>query len=75
MDALFHHVRGWSRHHHQVGQLSILSKMDMIESALHHLMNDVGMQQASAPGVAAGGQTPPPGGFGEPLTTAPPSFP
>jgi hypothetical protein len=51
MDALFHHVRGWSRHHHQVGQLSILSKMDMIESALHHLMNDVGMQQASAPGA------------------------
>jgi len=77
MDALFHHlqedVRGWSRHHHhQVGQLGILSKMDMIESALHHLMNDVGVQQAPAPGVAAGGQAPPPGGFNGPLTTAPP---
>ena len=48
MDALFHHlqddVRGWSRHHHrQVGALGILSKMELIESTLHHLMNDVGV--------------------------------
>lgn len=76
MDALFHHlqddVRGWSRHHHrQVGQLGILSKMDMIESTLHHLMNDVGAQQAPAPG-AIGGQAPPPSGIISPLTTAPP---
>ena len=76
MDSLFHHlqddVRGWSRHHHvQIGQLGILSKMDMIESALHHLMNDVGVQQAPAPG--ANGQAPPPAGSaGSPLTTAPP---
>jgi hypothetical protein len=82
MDALFHHlqddVRGWSRiHHHQVGQLGILSKMDMIESTLHHLMNDVGVQQTPPPGSAIGGQAPPPPGFGAPLTTAPPppSFP
>jgi hypothetical protein len=77
MDALFHHlqedVRGWSRHHHhQVGQLGMLSKMDMIESALHHLMNDVGVQQAPPPGSTIGGQAPPPAGFGGPLTTAPP---
>lgn len=77
MDALFHHVqedvRGWSRHHHQqIGQLGILSKMDMIESALHHLMNDVGVQQAPAPGVANGVAPPPPGVAPGPLTTAPP---
>lgn len=76
MDTLFHHiqddVRGWSRHQHlQVGQLGILSKMDMIESALHHLMNDVGVKQAPAPG--ANGQAPPPAGSAvTPLTTAPP---
>jgi len=75
MDALFHHlqdaVRGWSRHHHrQVGQLGMLSKMDMIESILHHLMNDVGVQQAPEP---AHGIAPPPAGVGPaPLTTAPP---
>jgi len=65
MDTLFHHVqddvRGWSRHHHrQVGRLGILSKMDMIESTLHHLMNDVGVQQAPVPGAAVE-QAPPPG--------------
>lgn len=48
MDALFHHVqddvRGWSRRHYrQIGTLGILSKMDLIESTLHHLMNDVGV--------------------------------
>lgn len=68
LDRLFHHVqddvRGWSRHQHkQVGQLGILSKMEMIESTLHHLMNDVGVrptpaggvQQAPAPGSTQGG--------------------
>ncbi len=62
LDALFHHVeddvRGWSRHHHrQIGSLGILTKMEYIESTLHHLMNDVGVQaapqgpeQAPAPG-------------------------
>lgn len=77
LDQLFHHVqddvRGWSRHHHrQICQLGILSKMDMIESTLHHLMNDVGVrqtpapQQAPAPGGGVARQAPPP------LTTAPP---
>ncbi len=84
LDRLFHHiqgdVRGWSRHHHrQVGQLGILSKMDLIESTLHHLMNDVGVrptpdaggQQAPPPG---GGQeqAPPPVGGATPLGTSPP---
>lgn len=69
MDSLFHHVqddvRGWTRHHHrQVGQLGILSKMDMIESTLHHLMNDVGVQATGGNEVA-----PPPGGG---LNVAPP---
>ena len=74
MDALFHHVqedvRGWSRHHHrQVGQLGILSKMDMIESTLHHLMNDVGVHSTD------GEVAPLPGGPEQapaPLTVAPP---
>ena len=76
VDSLFHHVqddvRGWSRHHRQqVGQLGILSKMDMIESTLHHLMNDVGVQQAPPPG--AHGEAPAPGFPAPgPLTVAPP---
>ncbi|MCA9088826.1 MAG: DUF4339 domain-containing protein [Planctomycetaceae bacterium] len=58
IDELFHHVqddvRGWSRHHHQqVGQLGILSKMDLIESTLHHLMYDAGVQHAPAAGATA----------------------
>jgi len=51
LDDLFHHVqddvRGWSRHHHrQIGSLGILSKMDVLEDTLHHLMNDVGVTLA-----------------------------
>lgn len=49
IDRLFHHVQedvsGWSRHQHrQIGQLGILSKMDLMESTIHHLMNDVGVR-------------------------------
>ncbi|MCA9077736.1 MAG: hypothetical protein KDA93_22105 [Planctomycetaceae bacterium] len=84
LDQLVHHVqadvRGWSRHQHrQIGQLGILSKLDLIESTLHHLMNDVGVtatpvsgnEQAPPP---AGGpeQAPPPSGF-NPIQTAPPA--
>ncbi len=80
MDKLFHNVqenvRGWSRHRHQrqIGQLGILSKMDMIESTLHHLMKDVGAHPTG------GEQAPVPGGLQEPaptpLAVAPaPSFP
>lgn len=84
LDRLFHHlqgdVRGWSRHHHrQVGQLGILSKMDLIESNLHHLMNDVGVretpvagnEQAPPPGGGAE-QAPPPAGGAAPLGSPPP---
>lgn len=72
LDELFHHVeddvRGWSRHHHrQVGNLGILTKMDYIESSLHHLMNDVGVRQTGASG--GNGQAPPPAGS---LNQAPP---
>ena len=76
MDTLFHHVeddvRGWSRHHHQqVGHLGIISKMERIESALHSLMNDVGVQQAPAPGLI--GQSPTAASSSSlPLTAAPP---
>ena len=48
MDALFHHlqddVRGWSRiPRRQIGTLGILTKLEMAEEALHHLMEDVGV--------------------------------
>jgi hypothetical protein len=53
LDDLFHHVqddvRGWTRHHRrQIGNLGILSKMDLLESTLHHLMNDVGVRLTPA---------------------------
>lgn len=74
LDADFHHiqgdVRGWSRHHHQqVGQLGILTKMDMVEEALHHLMTDVGVQQASAVNQAPASAPAP--GYGPAPTYAP----
>ena len=51
MDALFHHleedVETWTRHnHYPVGHLGIRAKMNQIESTLHHLMNDVGVELA-----------------------------
>lgn len=70
-DQLFHHiqddVRGWTRiHHRQIGSLGIVSKMDLAEATLHHLMNDVGVSesaQAPQPGAAPAPrveQAPPP---------------
>ena len=64
LDADFHHieddVKGWSRHHHrQVGELGILTKMDRVESAIHHLMNDVGVRSATS---GSGEQPPVPSG-------------
>ena len=52
VDQLFHHiqddVRGWSRHHHRrIGRHGISSQMAMIESTLHHLINDVGVNPTS----------------------------
>ncbi len=48
LDALFRHVqddvRGWTRlHHRQIGRFGIQAKMDLIDSTLQHLMNDVGV--------------------------------
>jgi hypothetical protein len=73
-DALFHHVEedvlGWSRvHRRQIGTLGIISKMDMAESVLHHLMQDVGVQEsldehAPAPGVGGPELAPPSATFG-----------
>lgn len=79
VDQLFHHVqddvRDWTRHQHrQIGHLGIVSKMDLIESTLHHLMNDVGValtpdpnEQAPPPGGVGGEQAPPPGAAGAPV--------
>ncbi len=73
LDALFHHVeedvRGWHRHHRrQIGSLGIITKMEYIESTLHHLMNDVGVRAtpqgpevAPVPGGGGVEQAPPPG--------------
>ncbi|MEZ6058019.1 MAG: hypothetical protein R3C01_15070 [Planctomycetaceae bacterium] len=73
LDELFHHVqddvRGWQRHHHrQIGQLGILSKMEMIESTLHHLMNDVGVAPTAGPEEA-------PAPFNGPEVAPPPPIP
>ena len=62
LDELFHHVqddvRGWHRHHHrQIGTLGLAAKMERIESTIHHLMHDVGVE------FTAGLEEPPaPGG-------------
>lgn len=86
LDALFHHVeddvRGWQRHHHrQVGQLGIMAKMDLIESTLHHLMNDVGVHATGAgqqaPTTQGNGleQAPTPAGVAPgALSSQPPGF-
>ncbi|MCA9034821.1 MAG: hypothetical protein KDA91_06825 [Planctomycetaceae bacterium] len=71
-DQLFHHVeedfRGWSRvHRRQIGTMGILTKMEMAEATLHHLMHDVGVA-AAGPGeqapVPAGELAPPPSAVG-----------
>ncbi len=74
VDALCYHVEGdvlgWSRvHRRHIGTLGILSKMEMTESVLHHLMEDVGVQpeipeQAPAPGVGGPELAPQPSTFG-----------
>jgi len=78
LDQLFHHVqddvRGWHRHHHkQIGQLGIQSKMDLMESTLHHLMNDVGVaetiidehgEEQAPPPAGGNGIAPPPAAGG-----------
>jgi len=59
-DQQLHHiqndVKGWTRiHHRQVGTLGIISKMELAEATLHHLMNDVGVSktgQTPLPAVA-----------------------
>ncbi len=53
-DALFHHiqddVRGWTRiPRRQIGTLGILTKIEMTEDTLHHLMEDVGVM--ATPGL------------------------
>lgn len=76
-DALFHHIqddlRGWTRiHRRQIGTLGILTKMEMTEATLHHMMNDVGVNPVSEPEQAPrplGGpeQAPPPDSLGLPI--------
>ncbi len=58
LDRTFHHVqgkvRGWSRQHRrQIGQAGILTKMDVTEALLHHLMVDVGIKPHSAEATEA----------------------
>ncbi len=80
LDQLFHHleddVQHWTRHQHrQIGHLGIASKMDLMESTLHHLMNDVvvtptpinGNEQAPPPGGGPEQAPPPSGLFAPPL--------
>lgn len=70
MDKLFHHIRDdirdWSRHHHrQVGPYGFNTRLDVIESVLHHLMTDVGVRPdvpQGQPGVGPTGGPPAPAG-------------
>lgn len=73
LDSLFHHVqdevRVWERHQHrQIGQLGLISKIDLMESTIHHLMYDVGVEHAQGEGE----QAPPPGGIGGEQAPPPP---
>ncbi len=65
LDQLFHHiqddVRGWSRHHHRrIGRYGLASQIAMIESTLHHLINDVGVKPTSLRQGAEAEQAPAP---------------
>jgi hypothetical protein len=65
LDQLVHHllddVRGWSRHHHRsFGHVGISSQLTMIESTLHHLINDVGVKPTSVRQQAEVEQAPAP---------------
>ncbi|MCS7466343.1 hypothetical protein NZK35_06595 [Stieleria sp. ICT_E10.1] len=81
-DQLFHHiqqdVRGWSRiHQRQIGSLGILSKMELVEATLHHLMNDVGVSPSGGPDSAPMAppileQAPPPPAVDAQLGNTPP---
>jgi len=58
-DALMHHIQddvnGWSRvPHRQIGTLGMVTKLEMIEDTLHHLMQDVGVS------LTTGLEIPPP---------------
>ncbi len=90
IDQDFHHiqddVKGWTRQHqHQIGAMGVQSKMDLIESTIHHLMNDMGVPhtehvEGSPAGIAPNGilqQAPPPPGISPPSepSIAPPIAP
>ena len=74
-DALFHHiqedVRGWSRvPNRQIGALGILTKMEMTEETIHHLMDDLGV--SATPGLE---EPPAPGLLNAPLPLSLPPAP
>jgi hypothetical protein len=69
LDRQFHHVqvdvKGWSRiHARQIGSLGIIEKTDQLESIIHHLLYDVGIEpQHDGPHVTTPGvreEAPPP---------------
>jgi hypothetical protein len=75
IDVMFHQVedavKGWSRRQNrQIGQGGVQTKLDLVESTLHHLMHDVGVAGAhgapqSATMPESGEVAPPP----EPVAT------
>src|SRR5690606_32165144 len=80
LDPLFHQVQGevqgWSRsHQRQIGESGLMTKLEIMEALLHHLMYDVGIEPHSAPREEA----PPPAtdevAPSPPVTTSPPSLP
>jgi hypothetical protein len=83
LDPLFHHVQSevvsWNRRHQrQVGQSGLMTKIEVMESLLHHLMYDVGIQPHSpsmeeAPAPASSEVAPPP--VSRAVSTPPPALP
>ena len=79
MDPLFHHIEedvtNWTRHNHRlVGQGDIKAKIEQMESLIHHLMYDAGVEAShDGHGHGDGGpvQAPRPDGIG----IAPPPAP
>ena len=65
LDKLFHHIQrdvaNWTGHHHRhVGRGGLTSKLEELESTLHHLMDDVGVRSQPAPSSTGGADPAPP---------------
>jgi hypothetical protein len=65
LDEQFHRiqeqVRGWSRvHRRQIGNLGVVEKMGQLESIIHHLLYDAGIEPDHSAQTNGNEQAPPP---------------